>query len=197
MRTLLRGAALGFACGTAWGVLARVWMRLISTDPEFSWSGTLAIVGFSALLGVGVGVADAGLRHGRSQWWRLAIAPGLVLFLSPGMVWAPVFLLGGPAFGVRGRVLRAVSVLILLGTLALGLVMVLFVPEPGAEDPSFGDVLVFEVGFAALAVLLAWASSRLWQRRASAVERSPLGTDGGVGAVARVHDSLVGQGEQA
>ena len=34
-RALRRGAIQGFA----WGVAARVWMRLIAEDPEFSWDG--------------------------------------------------------------------------------------------------------------------------------------------------------------
>jgi hypothetical protein len=191
--TILTAAALGLALGTVWGVLARIWMRLISDDPEFSWTGTLLIVGFSALLGLGVGLAHAG----RSRWWTLAVAPGLILFLSPGMVMFPALLLGGPAFGVRGRVLRVVGYLALLGTQALALYMVLALPEPGAEDPTFGDVLVFSGGFAALTLALAWASSLVWQRKASAVQRRPLGADGGVVAVAGVHDRLVGQREEA
>lgn len=36
--------ALGFFGGITVGVLARAWMRWISTDPEFSWSGTIFIV---------------------------------------------------------------------------------------------------------------------------------------------------------
>jgi hypothetical protein len=190
---LLRGAGLGLALGAVWGVLARIWMRLITTDPEFSWAGTLAIIGFSALLGLGVGLVHASRRTGRSRWWTLAVVPGLVLFMSPGMLLAPAFLLGGPAFGVRGRLLRVVGVLTIVGTLALALYLVLFMPDPGAEDPSFGDVLVFEVGFAVLAVALAWASSLVWQRKASAVQGHALGADGGVVAVAGVHDRLVGQ----
>jgi hypothetical protein len=190
---LLRGAGLGLALGTVWGVLARTWMRLITTDPEFSWAGTLAIIGFSALLGLGVGLVHASRRTGRSRWWTLAVVPGMVLFMSPGMLLAPAFLLGGPAFGVRGRLLRVVGVLTIVGALALALYLVLFMPDPGAEDPAFGDVLVFEVGFAVLAVALAWASSLVWQRKASAVQGQALGTDGGVVAVAGVHDRLVGQ----
>ena len=31
----------GLAGGLAWGVFARVWMRFISTDPQFTWNGTL------------------------------------------------------------------------------------------------------------------------------------------------------------
>ena len=95
---LLRGAALGLALGAAWGVLARVWMRLITTDPAFSWSGTLLIVGLAALLGAGVGLVDAALRAGRSRWWRLAVVPGLLLLLGPGILLAPSFVVGGLAW---------------------------------------------------------------------------------------------------
>ena len=196
MTALLRGAAAGFALGAGWGVLARIWMRLISTEPEFSWAGTLMIIGFSALLGLGVGVVHAARRSGRSGWWTLAVVPGLVLFLSPGLLLAPAFLLGGPAFGVRGPALRAMGVLAIVGTLALALAMALLLPEPGAGDPTLGDALVFEGGFAVLAVTLAWASSLVWQRRASAVQARPLGADRGVVSVAGVHDGLVGQREQ-
>ena len=34
----------GLAGGLAWGVIPRLWMRFISTNPEFTWSGTLFIV---------------------------------------------------------------------------------------------------------------------------------------------------------
>ena len=50
---MVRAAAAGLALGAGWGVLARVWLRMISTNPEFSWSGTLLIIGFSALAGLG------------------------------------------------------------------------------------------------------------------------------------------------
>ena len=33
-----------FLTGTLLGVVARVWMRFITTDPEFTWIGTLSIV---------------------------------------------------------------------------------------------------------------------------------------------------------
>ena len=36
--------AIGVLGGAALGIVARAWMRLISEDPEFSWSGTLFIV---------------------------------------------------------------------------------------------------------------------------------------------------------
>jgi hypothetical protein len=51
----------GLVGGLAWGVDARLWMRFISTDPQFTWSGTLFIV-----LGFGIaGLAQAGAYLGR------------------------------------------------------------------------------------------------------------------------------------
>ena len=37
------------AYGTAWGVAARVWMRLVATDPVFTWTGSAFIVVPAAL----------------------------------------------------------------------------------------------------------------------------------------------------
>ena len=46
----LAPVATGFALGAGWGVLARVWMRQVTDAPSFSWSGTLFIIGLSALI---------------------------------------------------------------------------------------------------------------------------------------------------
>lgn len=47
--------------GLAWGMIARLWMRFISTNPEFTWSGTLFIV-----IGFGIaGLAQSGAYLGR------------------------------------------------------------------------------------------------------------------------------------
>lgn len=55
---VLLGGLLG---GLAWGIDARVWMRFISDDPEFSWTGTLFIV-----IGFGIaGLAQSGGYLGR------------------------------------------------------------------------------------------------------------------------------------
>ena len=102
---MLRAAGRGALAGLAWGLLARLFMRLIATTPEFTWGGTLSILGLSTLLG-----HRAGSRRGRSsgagrsRWWRLAPVPGLVLFMSPGMMLVPGAVLVALALAVRSRV---------------------------------------------------------------------------------------------
>jgi len=167
---LLRGAALGLALGAAWGVLARVWMRLITTDPAFSWSGTLIIVGLSALLGAGVGLVDAALRAGRSRWWRLAVARGLLLLLGPGILLAPSFLVGGLAWRPHRTWLRVLGAVMLVGSVA-GATWLVVVDREGAQPLTAGQVVVFATGFAVLGLGLAWASSRVWQPRSRPATR--------------------------
>jgi hypothetical protein len=100
-RGLARAAAVGFAAGAVWGVAARVWMRLITTEtPSFSWSGSAFIVGLAAAFGLAVGVAAQARREGRSRWWLLAAVPGLLLFAGQGMLFVPAFVVGGIALRV-------------------------------------------------------------------------------------------------
>jgi hypothetical protein len=86
---MLRAAARGALLGIGWGVLARVFMRLLAQAPEFSWAGTLIILGLSTMLWTGVALVEQARVTGRSRWWRLAPLPGIVLFLGPGMVLVP------------------------------------------------------------------------------------------------------------
>jgi hypothetical protein len=167
--TLPRAAALGALMGAGWGVLARIWMRLISTDPEFSWTGTLLIIGFAALLGGGVGLAAGARLAGRSRWWTLAVLPGLALFLSPGMLLAPSFVLGSLAYGQRGRILHAVGWTVIGLSIVGSARLVVVEPEPGTETTP-GLVITFLIGFSLMAITLAWAGSHIWRPR----PRSPL-----------------------
>ena len=91
----------GFLGGLAWGIYARVWMRFVSTDPEFSWTGTLFIV-----MGFGIaGLAQSGAYLGRRAGFRrprmtvlrvvtfvsllpLGVAAGAPMF--PAVVLAPL-----------------------------------------------------------------------------------------------------------
>jgi hypothetical protein len=79
---LLAGVAGGFV----WGVLARLWMRLIATDPEFTWGGTIFILVATSLFGLGVGGAAAGRRSPRRWVRRVTRVLGAIplIFLSAG-----------------------------------------------------------------------------------------------------------------
>jgi hypothetical protein len=115
-RTAARAALLGGAAGAVWGVAARVWMRLVSTQPEFSWAGTLFIVGLAALLGAGVGVSWS-LRagHGRRRVVRvLPLLPGLLLFAGQGLPFLTGFL-GGALLWHRRPALRVLGALGVVG----------------------------------------------------------------------------------
>jgi hypothetical protein len=80
---------VGVVAGLGWGVTARVFMRLISTAPEFSWAGTLTIIGMSGVIGGLVALVRLARRSGRSRWWRLLGLPYLLLFAGPGMLLLP------------------------------------------------------------------------------------------------------------
>ena len=69
------GASLGFG----WGLIARIWMRLISTSPEFSVAGTVAILVITTVFGMCTGVAFAARRRGWRRW-RHYLPRGLVVF---------------------------------------------------------------------------------------------------------------------
>ncbi|MEV6412148.1 hypothetical protein [Kribbella sp. NPDC051718] len=92
---VLRSAAIGFALGLSWGVAARVWMRLIATDPEFTWTGTGMILGSTAIGGLVLGFLHGARRAGWSRAWRLLGLCWLLVFAGPGIVFLPVFYLGG------------------------------------------------------------------------------------------------------
>ena len=63
---------LGFlVTGVLLGLLLRSWMRFVSTDPEFSWSGTGYTVGAFTVLGLMAGLVDLGRRQ---NWGRRLLA---------------------------------------------------------------------------------------------------------------------------
>lgn len=89
MTPMLRGAASGLVLGAAWGVLARGFMRLLTTQPSFSWEGTLLILGVCGVAGAFVGVVRVARTEGRSRWWRLLGIPSLLVYLGQGVVLLP------------------------------------------------------------------------------------------------------------
>ena len=198
---IFRAAGIGFVLGALWAVIARFWMRMISTEPEFSWTGTLMIIGFAGLLGMGVGLIYATRQLGRHRWLGLAILPGLMLFMSPGMLFLPAFLLGGFAWrrgaGLVGdRLLQLVGVAVLIGIPLLAWWRVRAEVEAGLAPSS--DQAWAGVGFFVLSLGLAAGGSMMWKPgpKSAPVEVDLLSPDGGVVTMAGVDDSVVGQREQ-
>jgi uncharacterized membrane protein YgdD (TMEM256/DUF423 family) len=113
---VLRAALIGLGLGVAWGAAARAWMRLVSTEPEFSWVGTSMILGLSGVLGLLIGLSWVARRAtGRRRWFRLLFLPGLILFAGQGLPLAPGLLVAGPLVRRRGLPSRAVTVLAVAG----------------------------------------------------------------------------------
>jgi hypothetical protein len=123
-------------------------MRLISDNPEFSWSGTIFIlVGFT-IFGLAQSVAIATRRRARRRWTltiaRVVGVVGLLpLFVGAGSVMLPTVVAGGLAYARTdwNRVVRFVC-------LAVAMLPVLFVTKDLVG--SFGWSLHTLVGFAGL-----------------------------------------------
>jgi hypothetical protein len=105
--------------GAALGVVARCWMRLITDDPEFSWSGTIFIVLAFTIAGAGHGVAWAARRAGvRRRWSTTArVAAGVLtlpIFTAAGAMMLPT-VFGASVAGARTdwpRAARLVAALV-------------------------------------------------------------------------------------
>ena len=81
MTALLRGAVRGAALGLAWGLATGIWMRAISPKPEFSWAGTITIVGLTVWLGIGIGIGTRLLAVARGTRHRPSCGIGSGSFL--------------------------------------------------------------------------------------------------------------------
>lgn len=163
---LVRALMMGTAMGALWGIAARIWMRMISSDPAFSWSGTLMIIGFSAWLGLGVGLVYGTRGRGHLRWLRLLGVPGLALFASPGMAFAPAFLLGNAIWNrARQGWLRRIG--FCLGLVAvLAPTILLWNDEretAGGLVKPLLDQAEIGVGFGILSLALAYGGSYLWR----------------------------------
>lgn len=122
---LLVGGLVG---GLLWGALARVWMRFISTDPEFTWDGTIFIVGAFGVVAFMQAVALAVRRRGVRRRIRtvtrvvtmgslVAVCSGPAMPLIVTVVLAPLALTH-PHWGVVAR-----RVLLTVAVLPLGMIV--------------------------------------------------------------------------
>lgn len=118
---VLSGAGLGLA----WGIAARLWMRLISTNLEFTIAGTAGILAIATLFGTFAGLAFAARRRGWRRWGHFVPRSLAVAFFLPfgSAAGAPLMLTvllatlavtGKEVFGVW--VLAMLAILVVVGT---------------------------------------------------------------------------------
>ena len=89
----------GLVTGLTWGVVMRLWMRFVSTDPQFTWSGTGFILGASTLVGLALGIGWVRRQAGGAGWWRAWGTTIVTLGGGAGAVMIPSVVLGAMAFG--------------------------------------------------------------------------------------------------
>ena len=93
--------------GAAWGGAARLWMRYISEDPEFTVTGTSFIVAIPIVISLCSVLATRSLH-----WHPLARRPSrviaafstILLGAAAGILMMPTLLLGGIAWANRRRI---------------------------------------------------------------------------------------------
>ena len=128
-RSLAVSVARAAGYGVAWGGAARLWMRSISEDPEFSVSGTGFIIAAPTIISLFSVLAK------RSVKWRpvarrpsrgLAALSTILLGVAAGILMMPTLLLGGIVWANRRRLPK----LLLLPMAVLACVpLVAVVPE--------------------------------------------------------------------
>ena len=76
---VLGGAGLGLG----WGIAARLWMRLITTTPEFSIPGTAGMLVITTVFGAWAGLAFVARRRGWHGWRHYVPRILMVTFFIP------------------------------------------------------------------------------------------------------------------
>ncbi len=155
----------GAVLGLAWGLVMRGWMRFISSDPEFSWSGTFFILAATTLAGTVLGLARLRQQRGGQGWWRLSLLVLLGLGAGGAVMW-PTVIGWGIAFGRR----RPWTVVVPFGV-AGAAIQVPIVRESILEDWLRGSAAAaVAVGvYSVMLVIEAWAFSVVFSRSAPGV----------------------------
>lgn len=162
----------GALAGAIWGVVARVWMRVISAEHEFSWGGTLGIIAIFAVFGLGQAAAAAARRATWSVRRQIAlrvvvVAATVPMGLAAGAQMLPFLLLAALALG-RTDLHRGVR----FALAALAAVPTLFVLRQLVDDLVLWRAVVGWMLMFAVYAPLVWAlaqSLRPFVRREMAV----------------------------
>ena len=148
----------GLLGGLAWGITARLWMRFISTAPEFTWGGTIFIVVGFGIAGLAQSGAYLGRRAGLRRRAMTALRVAGVISLLPlafgaGASMLPTIVLAALVLSHRSwpRWLRLV-----VGAFALLLTFVTARSFFNDLSPERGVVAV--IWFLAIYAVIIWAA---------------------------------------
>ena len=160
---LLRHLAAGLLLGIGLGAVARGFMALLTEAPQFSWEGTLFIVGVFAVAGLALSAAHAAKLRGRSRWWKLLAVPAVVTFLGQGMLLLPV-VAGTAMVASRRTWVRVLGGLLLSGFAVLASLLLSQSDEPVTRRTVLGLALLVLVAVVladgAKLALAGWVPSR-------------------------------------
>jgi hypothetical protein len=112
----------GTLLGAAWGIVARIWMRYISEDPEFTWGGTLSIMVGPTLIGLAMGVVRS---RPRPRWSKLfgCVSP-LLIGIGAGIIMLPTIVLAAIALGRTTMRRWSRALLVLVAAVPVGAVLI-------------------------------------------------------------------------
>jgi len=138
--------------GAAIGVVARWWMRLITDEPEFSWSGTIFIVGAFTVAGTGHGLAWAARRADLRRRWTtparvVAAVLTMPIFVGAGVMMMPTVLCASLAHHRRDW-RRAVRVVVSLLGLPVPVFVVVDIVRNGITPGRVLGILLFVATYA-------------------------------------------------
>ena len=165
-------AALGrwLLLGILWGVLGRLFMRLVATNPEFSWAGTSMFVAMGAIVFVLTGLSATAMTRGWSRWWRLAALPALFIFVGQGLALLPAAV--GTFLAVRVRNVWVRSVALAAGLVGNYLLL------RATVDFNWLQPRTLVLGHVLAVVAGAWLGAQFALALRPRATRRPLGAEG-------------------
>ena len=120
--SVFTAVAIGMISGCALGIIARAWMRLISEDPEFTWSGSIFIVAGFTVFGLAQSLVAVARQRVRRRlpltiirmFGAIAMLP---LFVAAGSLMFPTVIGCGLAVARTGwhPLVRALCLLVAAG----------------------------------------------------------------------------------
>lgn len=144
----------GLVGGAMWGAVLRLWMRFITTRPEFTWSGTLFIISVAAFTGLILGVLWWRRDEGGSPWWRLLGLGTFPVFGGAGMIMLPSVLLGAIGMGRTGWNRR-----VRIGLVVAGFAVPYLILGPGSGQIPAGRLVPALAWYSVMIGIEMWAVS--------------------------------------